>query len=113
MLGYVLLVAIHIVLAISTTPIVLILHLLELVTVRFFYYVATGKKYSDTYNKFVDLWICTICLEKPILNKKKQEEYYRFLYSLFDREKYLTYLDYKYGTLWENIQSIDLKLKYE
>ena len=113
MIGYVLLVAIHIVFSIATTPIVLLLHLVELVTVRFFYYVATGKKYSETYNKFFDMWICLIGLERPIRNKEKQEEYYDYIYTKINRDKYWTYLDYKYGTLWNKIQSIDLKLKYE
>lgn len=113
MIGYVLLAAIHAILAIASTPIVLLLHLVELVTVRFFYYVATGKKYSDTYNKFIDMWISLIYLEKPIRNKERQEEYYDYIYTKINRDKYWTYLDYKYGTLWNKIQSIDLKLKYE
>lgn len=112
-LGYILLLSIHAILAFATTPIVLLLHLVELVTVRFFYYVATGKKYSDTYNKFIDMWISLIHLERPIRNKERQEEYYDYIYTLINRDKYWTYLDYKYGTLWNKIQSIDLKLKYE
>lgn len=111
--GYALLIAIHIILSIATAPFAFILHIVEIVTVRFFYYVATGKKYSDKYNKFIDLWMSLITLERPIINKEKQEEYYNRIYKDINREKYWTYLDYKYGTLWEKIQNINLEIKYE
>lgn len=92
----------------SVIPI-LILQLIELLTVCPIYYVVTGKKYHEKYNKICDMILDLLYLDRPYYikdNKPKHASYTEhFVYGYYDSDFYTR--------IWRKIMKISLKLKYE
>ena len=110
-IGFVLLLILHVLMFFVTILPIFIIQLIEYVTVWPIYYIATGKRYGEKYNTFCEMTIDLLFLEIPFHDKEKQNKEKTFYFYRYDKELE-QYVD-PYSILWRKIKNINLKLNYK
>ena len=77
------------------TPVVLVLALIELVTIKPIYYIITGKKYTDTFNSVINMFGDLIVCGK--------------IFYRIENENYCCHDDW-YKEKWDGIENIKVTL---
>lgn len=97
---------------VSVLPI-FILQLIEWLTVCPIYYIVTGKKYYEKYNKICDMIFDLLFLDRPYYIKENEPKHASYSEHLVYGKDSDYYDNDFYTRLWKKIMKISLKLKYE
>lgn len=110
---FILLVTVHAsIFFVSTLPI-LILQLIEWLTVCPIYYIVTGKKYHEKYNKICDMIFDLLSLDRPYYIKDNEPKHASYTeHMIYGKDSDYYYNDF-YTRLWRKIMKINLNLDYK
>lgn len=110
---FILLVTVHAsIFFVSTLPI-LILQLIEWLTVCPIYYIVTGKKYHEKYNKICDMIFDLLFLDRPYYIKDNEPKHASYTEHMIYGKDSDYYDNDFYTRLWRKIMKINLNLDYK
>lgn len=110
---FILLVTVHFSIFLLSSIPILILQLIEWLTVCPIYYIVTGKKYHEKYNKICDMIFDLLSLDKPYYIKSNEPKHASYAEHMIYGKDSDYYDNDFYTRLWRKIMKISLKLKYE
>jgi len=110
---FILLVTVHFSIFLLSAIPILILQLIEWLTVCPIYYIVTGKKYHEKYNKICDMIFDLIFLERPYYIKDNEPKHASYTEHLIYGKDSDYYDNDFYTRFWRKIMNITLNLKYE
>ena len=110
---FILLATVHVSIFLLSSIPILILQLIEWLTVCPIYYIVTGKKYHEKYNKICDMIFDLIFLDRPYYIKENEPKHASYSEHLVYGKDSDYYDNDIYTRLWKKIMKISLKLKYE
>jgi hypothetical protein len=110
---FILLATVHVsIFLVSSLPI-LILQLIEWLTVCPIYYIVTGKKYHEKYNKICDMIFDLLFLDRPYYIKDNEPKHASYTEHLvYGKDSDYHDNDF-YTRLWRKIMKINLNLDYK
>lgn len=110
---FILLVSMHFsIILLSAIPI-FTLQLIEWLTVCPIYYIVTGKKYHEKYNKICDMIFVLLLLDRPYYIKDNEPKHASYTEHLVYGKDSDYYDNDFYTRLWRKIIKISINLKYE
>jgi len=110
---FILLATVHVsIFLVSSLPI-LILQLIEWLTVCPIYYIVTGKKYHEKYNKICDMIVDLLFLDRPYYIKDNEPKHASYTEHLVYGKDSDYYDNDFYTRLWRKIMKINLNLDYK
>lgn len=110
---FILLVTVHVSIFLLSSIPILILQLIEWLTVCPIYYIVTGKKYHEKYNKICDMIFDLLSLDRPYYIKDNEPKHASYTEHIIYGKDSDYYDNDFYTRLWRKIMKISLKLKYE
>lgn len=110
---FILLVTVHVSIFLLSSIPILILQLIEWLTVCPIYYIVTGKKYHEKYNKICDMIFDLLFLDRPYYIKDNEPKHASYTEHMIYGKDSDYYDNDFYTRLWRKIMKINLNLYYE